>query len=426
MTRVSTAVVDVKFERADFPCYHPDMSEQRIYRDALAYLVFKWQLFAHMIYSDMNLEYSEFIPVAATNSKTIFLNPQGFIDDGITDVLEIVFVLAHEVYHRILYDLPMTKAWLIANKVVVSGGKELPYDHDLMGKAMDYRINASLVHSKIGRMPKNSGLYDETLSKQGMESCVEIYEKLWKRRLEFGGKKGGFDLHYQPNPKQVEAERGVREQAIIAAIQIAERNMPGTTPGNIKRILNEIVNPKVRWQDHLRSTMKRKAGPPKLDWRFPNRRLISRTPDALYHAKVGHRGAGLVAVVGDNSGSITPKVANIFGSEMVGIVKDLNPEQLIVFWCDAGITRVDIVDQPTDLNELFADWKTTGIGGGGGTNFNPPFQRLEEMGLEPDMLVYFTDGFGTFPHQEPPYPTIWASVSPKVAYPFGEVVHVEI
>ena len=85
MTTLSTDVVDVKFERADFPCYHPEPSEERIYRDAMGYLVFKWQLFAHMIYSDMNLEYSEFVPVAGTDSKTIFLNPQGFIDEGITD-----------------------------------------------------------------------------------------------------------------------------------------------------------------------------------------------------------------------------------------------------------------------------------------------------------------------------------------------------
>lgn len=426
MDRLSTDVVDVKHERADFPCYHPDPAEERIYRDAMAYLVFKWQLFAQMIYSDMNMEYTEFVPVAATDSKTIFLNPAGFIEDGITDVLEIVFVLAHEVFHRILYDLPMTKAWLISKIVVVSNGKKLPYDHHLMGIAMDYRINAALKDSKIGRMPK-SAHYDETLSAKGMESCVEIYEKLWSRGVRGRGKgPTGFDKHLQPSDKQVQLDKGSREQAIIAAAQIAERNMPGTLPGVLKRILNDIVNPKVRWEQHLRATMTRKAATPRLDWRYNNRRLISRQPDPLYYAAVGHRGAGTIVVGADNSGSITAKIANIFGSEMVGIVRDLNPAQLIVMWCDAGITRVDIIDDPQDLTSLFADWKTTGIGGGGGTSFRPVFERIREMELQPDMLVYMTDGCGSFPSEEPPYPVVWGATIPTVKYPFGEVVHVEI
>lgn len=441
MSTVSTDIVDVKVPTADFPTFRPDPEVERIFRNAMAYLVFKWQLFAQMIYSDMEMEYTPFVDVAATDSKTIFLNPDGFVASEITDVLEIVFVLAHEVSHRILYDLPMTAAWMLTKLVHIGGGKTLPYDHDLMGKAMDYRINASLVHSKIGRMPK-CGLYDATLSEKGMESCVEIYAKLWqkgggmegfKQRKKHGGiryvgngkKDGGFDLHLSPKKAQVEADRGKREQAIIAAAQIHERTNPGSLPAMLKRVLDDIVNPRVPWEQHLKSTMRRKAGLPRLDWRYTNRRLASRAPDPLYFAKKGHIGAGLIVVGADNSGSITSKIANVFGSEMLGIVKDLNPSQLVIMWCDAAITRVDVVDDPQDLDALFADWKTTGIGGGGGTSFVPVFDKIEEMGLLPDMLVYLTDMAGTFPSHEPHYPVIWGSTSKRIA-PFGEVVHVEI
>lgn len=445
MNTLSTHIIDVKFERADFPTFRPDPLVERIYRNGMAYLVFKWSLFAQMIYSDMEIEYTSHpqCPVAATDSKTIFINPDGFVAAEITDVLEIVFVLAHEVYHRILYDIVMSMAWHITMVVRVSGGKELPYDHELMNKAMDYRINASLKDSKIGRMPK-SAHYDPNLSEKGFESCVEIYEKLWRahggmsgyrQRMQGGGIAGihgsgkegeGFDKHLAPAPGQVEKDRGRREQAIIAAAQIAERTNPGSIPAMLRRILDEIKDPKVPWEQHLKATMQRKAGLPRLDWRYNNRRLASRAPDPLYFARKGHRGAGVVVVGADNSGSITREVANVFGSEMLGIVKDLNPQQLVVVWCDAAITRIDIVDEPQDLNALFADWKTTGVGGGGGTSFVPVFKKIEELGLSPDMLVYFTDGYGTFPANEPPYPTIWGSISPNVKYPFGEVVNVEI
>ena len=170
--------------------------------------------------------------------------------------------------------------------------------------------------------------------------------------------------------------------------------------------------------------MTRKAGEPKLDWRYLNRRLAGRQPP-LFFAKRGHRGAGLIVAVGDNSGSIGDKQANVFGSEMSGIVKDLNPMQFIVLWCDAAITRTDIVDDPQDLHGLFADWKKTGVGGGGGTDFRPVFEWIEKEGSTPDMLVYFTDGQGTFPSQAPDYPVIWASIY-DTKYPFGEVVNVEI
>jgi predicted metal-dependent peptidase len=117
----------------------------------------------------------------------------------------------------------------------------------------------------------------------------------------------------------------------------------------------------------------------------------------------------------------------VFASEMAGIVAELNPMQFICIWCDANVTRVDEVDEPGDLVELFAKWKKEGVGGGGGTDFQPAFDKIEEMGLVPDMMVFFTDGYGTFPKSEPLYPVIWASISGKsVKYPFGEVVEIEL
>jgi len=67
--------------------------------------------------------------------------------------------------------------------------------------------------------------------------------------------------------------------------------------------------------------------------------------------------------------------------------------------------------------------------GGGGTDFRPIFQYLEDEGIVADAVIVLTDCCGRFPDEEPPYPVLWASIiDPKdlghYLPPFGEVVHV--
>jgi len=120
-------------------------------------------------------------------------------------------------------------------------------------------------------------------------------------------------------------------------------------------------------------------------------------------------------------------VLNVFFAEMNGICADLNPERLIIMWCDAHVHRVDELEDVEDLLEykevIDGDG---GPGGGGGTSFVPVFEMVAEMGLQPDMLVYLTDMAGTFPKVEPDYPVIWGSIYPCDNQPFGEVVHVDL
>jgi predicted metal-dependent peptidase len=62
--------------------------------------------------------------------------------------------------------------------------------------------------------------------------------------------------------------------------------------------------------------------------------------------------------------------------------------------------------------------------GGGGTDFAPVFEYVEQQGLAPQALVFLTDLYGPFPEREPHYPVIWVSTSSQVA-PFGETIPVD-
>lgn len=106
-------------------------------------------------------------------------------------------------------------------------------------------------------------------------------------------------------------------------------------------------------------------------------------------------------------------------AEVSGILEEVKPKELHICWCDSKLHRTDICDNPGDLNEI----RRKGAPGGGGTDFRPVFEYIEENDLRPDALVYLTDGYGDFPERRPNYDVLWGSIlkTPE-QYPFGECV----
>ena len=87
-----------------------------------------------------------------------------------------------------------------------------------------------------------------------------------------------------------------------------------------------------------------------------------------------------------------------------------------ILYIDAAVAGVDTFEAG---EEIVARPR-----GGGGTDFCPAFKWTEENGIEPQALVYFTDMYGSFPDNAPPYPVIWVSTSDESKAPFGEVINV--
>lgn len=437
MTTIDLTDPDLKLEAAPIRSYKPLPEEEKLIRDGLAYVVIKAPMFAHLFYNETRLVYSLDIPMAATDGRTIFVNPRAMIAAKWT-LKNVAFVLLHEIGHVIFNDLVLAMRFRADGYVITPDG-QLPYDHELMNIAEDLRINAMLKEARLGEMP-DGALYDPGYSMAGMESSIEIYAKLYKQIKKRGKRPGNgkipinggtnlpghgsFDIHLAPQKKEAANSDAKHTQAIAAAVESARASGQGTIPACVMKLLGELLDPKVSWQDHLRSTMMRNGGDPTYDWRYLDKRLLARS-EPMYFARQAHMGAGVVVLAGDDSGSVFDKSTEFF-SEMSGICADLNPLEVIVIWCDAAVNRVDHVDEPEDLIALREEVNADGgTGGGGGTDFRPVFRWIEENGIEPDMLVYFTDTYGTFPQNEPHYPVIWASIVEKPTVPFGEVVFVE-
>lgn len=197
---------------------------------------------------------------------------------------------------------------------------------------------------------------------------------------------------------------------VVGAFQMA--SSAGDVPDSIQRAVTTLLEPSVSWRDFIFSRVSDSISKTKCDWSYPARRA-----DALgiHCPSENHLGADVTVAV-DTSGSISADSLARATSEILELSSDAGADcRLLV--CDAEIAS-DV--RLKDFDPLI-------FSGGGGTDFSPVFKHLEQS--PPRMLIYFTDGFGKFPEEEPPFPVIWAMCEDKdqpcnTKVPFGEILRI--
>lgn len=410
--------------------------QEKLWSDTRAALIWHCPAFSHIFYTLLqntgNKQQAVFtddprIPIAATDGSNLVFNttPTGFFRFNLN---QRVFIVSHEIMHCILNHNAISHHLRMRGKVSFSNGKELPYDHEQMNIAEDFVINACLDESKVGQMPTDAsgkpiGMLDPSVA-TSKDNSLDVYQKIYKKDGGSGkGGGGGFDVHLPPGSttgKDATSAAADRNQAawnteVASAISIAKAM--GKLPDSLKRTLETVLEPKVDWQEKIRALFARKIGSGTFDWKRPDRRMITRD---IYAPGRSGFGAGTVVVGIDTSGSIGPRELDMFMAEMSGILEDVKPKRLLIMWCDAKVHRVDECEEATDLTAI----RAKGAPGGGGTAFEPVFNKIAAMDLQPEALVYLTDGLGSFPKKAPAYPVIWGNIYPSSKYPFGDVVDI--
>ena len=116
----------------------------------------------------------------------------------------------------------------------------------------------------------------------------------------------------------------------------------------------------------------------------------------------------------DTSGSIGDAELDAFGAE-IDALKGQVRARVSVHACDCALAP----DGPW----VFEPWQPIvlpdRLPGGGGTDFRPVFEWLQENVVRPDLVLYFTDAQGEFPNCAPPYPVAWL-VKGNAPVPWGE------
>lgn len=177
----------------------------------------------------------------------------------------------------------------------------------------------------------------------------------------------------------------------------------GKCPAGLDRYVNEFGHSKVPWQEKFRHLLRQKPFVERIENR-PNSKLFHITGIPVMPRFVGERMDNMWLFF-DTSGSIQPEDIQEGVNEIHALRQTSNAE-LFVSSCDTrvyDIVKFDIYDYP-EADQL-------PIQGGGGTDFRPIFEKVQEYIDEgkcdlPSVLVLVTDTYGAFPEQSPGYPVI--------------------
>ncbi len=304
--------------------------------------------------------------------------------------LELVGVLAHEVMHPAMQHHTRRgdrdpRRWNIAadyaiNPLLADAGFVLPADVRL-----DHRY---------------AGL-----------SAEQIYDAL---PPDAGGGGSGADVSDIPGAVLDAPDPIVDSADWQVAVQQATQSakMMGRLPAGFDRAIKDATAPRVDWRALLRRFVQQCATAD-YSWRMPNRRYLA---GGLYLPELRSESMPPIAIAIDTSGSIGETQLAEFRAEVQSILEDCAPEATHVIYCDADVQRIDTFERGEPL-EIQAE-------GGGGTDFRPVFERIEQDSLNPACLIYLTDGYGAYPDAAADYPTLWAMNSSKVA-PWGETVRID-
>ncbi len=270
--------------------------------------------------------------------------------------------------------------------------------------ATDYTINSMLVKNnlfppeRINLDKRFDGLYAEEVYAI-LES--EIDEKDYQESEE--NRKEGKKEQVTPSEKEN------KDEDFLNQIHQKMKNQ-GELPKELKRVFPELFTDAIDWRTQLYRYLNIHA---KEDYKFfpPNKKYI-------------HQGIALpslnsellkIVVAIDTSGSIDTKLLASFFAHFQSICDSFNSYQIDLISCDAKIQEHRVF-YPGDRIE----YKTVG---GGGTDFRPVFEYVDRYIFDANILIYFTDGLGTFPKTTPSYDTLWVMMA-KNNVPFGEVLEI--
>jgi len=177
--------------------------------------------------------------------------------------------------------------------------------------------------------------------------------------------------------------------SIVAAAQAHENQKGrGSLPGGLQRLIDDITDPKVDWREQLSRWVGENGKRQDYTYGRPSRRSESL---GQYMPSLKKYGTAPVCVMVDTSGSVGTARLKEGLSEIQGVCEDLGIGVRAVI-CDAAVHEDVDVEDAYELAEH--------LSGGGGSNFNPAFEKLQEEGFD-GVVIAFTDGDICVPSTKP-------------------------
>lgn len=320
-------------------------------------------------------------------------------------------LLLHEVHHVVLGHLAHPKFFDVESRELMLIAQETSANEHI-----DEALPSPVIWQHFERFGVRAGQSTMERYRLLREAQVEGEEPMPKEGTKPVDKHEWSDQS-APTPGGMQGTRTLLERVRDEGEEDAKRvevpqvrRIAGHTPDELLAMLsstNESPEVYVDWREALRNFVAR-ARAPVHTWSRPSRRFpgrIGEIPGRSYLPRTVLRPTILVAI--DTSLSMTE-------SELTEIAKQLRPmselAQLVIAECDAKVTRT------YPFRGLVSSVK-----GRGGTDLRPVFEPNVLARHGADGVVYFTDGDGPFPDNEPKVPVLWMLTKPSdFACPWGD------
>lgn len=374
------------------------MSSEQLLLKAKSLLTVKYPYFG-MLASRLNFDPSDDISGYASNGKRFIYNGE-FLDRR--SVQEVMFILTNAVMHHVLSHQQ----------------RKLNRRGRLWQFATDYAINNLL--SKSGLLIPIGANYNKEY--EGMYA-EEIYDAL-KNELNLG-EGDAFGESGDSVPEASIMEQGDDSQSFgnIEGISDVLDTQDELQWQYAASIAQEVAQRKGAMPLGL-ERLGKKVKPSDVDWRFELYNAVNRHMRNNYafmppNKKHIHRGIALpsltsdtlsLCVAIDTSGSIDDQLLGAFMEEFKTIMQNFPSVKIELIIADAKVHAHHSFQGGERMD--FA------LKGGGGTDYRPTFDYVEANLPMTTMLLYFTDGEGSFPRIPPNYEMLWA-LSRKAKVPFG-------
>jgi len=352
----------------------------------------------------LKYKWDESVPTAATDGLSMYINPDYFMGLPPEERLGLII---HESMH-VAYMHP---------------ARLQGRDHKLYNMAADYVINLVVI-SRGFKLP-SGGLYDTQFT--GMSS-EQVYDLLVKDKennpKKYAPRASLFsvmpsigdanDLKAPPQEMEPEElEKQIEEILIRAAIRSKEENdKPGTIPGDIQVLIDNLLKPKLPTKQIL---IKYLINFDKNDysWRKPNRRYPDYYLPSLFSEVLED-----IAIAVDISGSVSDHEFHTFVSEIASVFRMCRPKKITLIQFDTEIKSIDEVKNIPELMKIK-------FHGRGGTDIGELIEWTNSN--KPKLLMVFTDGDFRFNDYFTRREVLWMIHNNKrFQPPFGKAIHYDI
>ena len=331
----------------------------------------------------------EWCSTAATDGRRFYYNSE-FINK--MPLMQVEFLVGHEVLH-VAYD---------------HMGRRESRDPLLWNIAVDYCVNGDLVEAKVGEMIPTAlysqkylnwsgeAVYDDLYKKAKKISINSLAKQLIDEHLEgeedsLGDNDGdqdadndsGRQLKGPPKlSKQEQAE--IRDEVKEALINALKSTSEENVPGNVKRLIRDISEPKMNWRELI------------------SQRIQSLVKDDYTWMRAGRKGWHMdailpgrknketidVAISLDSSGSISQDMLKDFLGEVRGLMEEFDDFKISIWCIDDQVYNYQVFT--LDNIDEFDSYE---IMGNGGNTFEENWRFMRKMDIAPQLFIMFTDGY---------------------------------